>query len=153
MTPRGPLAVPLTGRVLGVVAAVVLTVLVEVGPVVPRSAAAGGAPGAAARLAGVWAGQWVASDGGRSGAAEVIVAPEAGASTIVAHVTFVDGGLADTVRREGRLTRRGLFFDLVGGGTLVLTLESGDRLTGEFAGGPDVPSRFGTLTLSRRVPG
>ena len=114
MTPRGPLAVSLTGRGLGVVAAVVLAVLVEVGPVVSRSAAAG-APGAAARLAGVWAGQWVASDGGRSGAAEVIVAPEAGASMIVAHVTFVDGGLADTVRREGRLTRRGLFFDLVGG--------------------------------------
>ncbi len=69
---------------------------------------------------------------------------------MLAQVTFVDGGLSNTVRREGRLTRRGLFFDLVGGGTLVLTLESGRRLRGEFAGGPDVPARLGSLELTRR---
>ena len=62
----------------------------------------------------------------RAGAAvEVIVAQEPDLPAVVAQVTFVDGGIADTVRREGRLTRRGLFFDLVGGGALVLTLESG----------------------------
>lgn len=65
-------------------------------------------------------------------------------------VTFVDGGLSDTVRREGRLTRRGLFFDLGGGGALVLTLESAGRLTGEFAGGPDVPARLGSVELTRK---
>ena len=69
----------------------------------------------------------------------------------MAHVTFVDGGIADTVRREGRLTRRGLYFELVGGGTLVLTLESGDGSPGEFAGGPDVPVRFGLLDLTRKA--
>ena len=69
---------------------------------------------------------------------------------VVAQLTFVDGGFSDTVRREGRLTRRGLFFDLVGGGVLVLTLESGDRLTGEFTGGPDVPARFGSVQLTRK---
>lgn len=150
---HGTTAVSRIGRFLGVVAVVLLAALGEVGPDVSRSAAAGGAPEAVARLAGVWTGRWVADDSGRNGAAEVIIAPEVEASTVVAHVTFVDGGLADTVRREGRLTRSGLFFDLVGGGTLVLTLESGDRLTGEFAGGPDVPARFGTLTLSRRTRG
>jgi hypothetical protein len=80
----------------------------------------------------------------------MILAREPGLPTVVAHVTFVDGGLSDTVRREGRLTRRGLFFDLVGGGALVLTLESGRRLTGEFAGGPDVPARLGSLELTRK---
>jgi hypothetical protein len=65
-------------------------------------------------------------------------------------MTFLDGSRADTVRREGRLTRQGAFFDLVGGGTMVLTLSSARRLTGEFAGGPDVPARFGSLELTRR---
>ncbi len=142
-----------TGRLLAVAAVVLLAALAEVGPAGSRSAAASGAPEAAARLGGAWTGRWVAGDSGRNGAAEVIIAPEVGTSTVVAHVTFVDGGVADTVRREGRLTRSGLFFDLVGGGALVLTLESGDQLTGEFAGGPDVPARFGTLTLSRRARG
>ena len=36
-----------------------------------------------------------------------------------------------------------------GGGTLVLELESG-RLIGEFAGGPDVPVRYGLLDLTRK---
>ena len=101
-------------------------------------------------LVGVWAGRWVADDGARGGAVEMIFAREPGLPTVVAQVTFVDGGLSDTVRREGRLTRRGLFFDLVGGGALVLTLESGGRLTGEFAGGPDVPARLGSVELTRR---
>ena len=80
----------------------------------------------------------------------MIVTQEPNLPVIVAQVTFLDGGMADTVRREGRLTRRGLYFELVGGGTLVLTLESG-RLTGEFAGGPDVPVRFGLLDLTRKA--
>jgi hypothetical protein len=65
-------------------------------------------------------------------------------------MTFLDGSRADTVRREGRLTRQGAFFDLVGGGTMVLTLSSGRRLTGEFAGGADAPARFGSVELTRR---
>ena len=65
---------------------------------------------------------------------------------------LVQGGrsLSDTVRREGRLTRQGVFFDLVGGGAMVLTLEPDRRLTGKFAGGPDVPARRGSLELTRR---
>jgi hypothetical protein len=113
-----------------------------------------GTPSAAApttELLGVWTGRWTAGNGARGGAVEMIVAQEPGDATVVAQVTFVDGGLADTVRREGRMTRQGLYFDLLGGGTLVLTRESDRRLTGEFAGGPDVPARFGSLELTRRT--
>ena len=106
--------------------------------------------GRADALIGVWTGTWTAGDGTRGGAVEVIVTQEPNLPAVVAQVTFLDGGMADTVRREGRLTRRGLYFELVGGGTLVLTLESG-RLTGEFAGGPDVPVRFGLLDLTRKA--
>jgi hypothetical protein len=98
----------------------------------------------------VWTGRWSANDGTRGGGVEMILAGDPGLSSVVAQVTFIDGGLSDTVRREGRLTRRGLFFDLVGGGALVLTLESSHRLTGEFAGGPDVPVRVGSLELTRK---
>jgi hypothetical protein len=139
------------GRLAGGAAALVLAVLVLLGAAPGRPAAAG--PGPVAKLAGVWTGQWVADDGQRSGAAEVIVARDVETPTVVAQLTFVDDGVADTVRREGRLTRQGLYFDLVGGGALVLTLESGDRLTGEFAGGPDVPVPSGVLTLTRRARG
>jgi hypothetical protein len=44
----------------------------------------------------------------------------------------IGGSLVDTVRRQGRLTRQGAFFDLVGGGAMVLTLEPDGRLRGEF---------------------
>ena len=101
-------------------------------------------------LVGVWTGTW--TDGNavaHGGAVEMIVTEGPDRPAAVAHLTFVDGGVADTVRREGRFTRRGLYFDLVGGGTLVLELESG-RLTGEFAGGPDVPVRYGLLDLTRK---
>ena len=101
------------------------------------------------RLIGVWRGHWTADDGAQRGAVEMIFGHEPGLPTIVAQMTFLDGSRADTVRREGRLTRQGAFFDLVGGGTMVLTLSSG-RLTGEFAGGPDVPTRFGSVELTRR---
>ena len=107
------------------------------------------APGPADRLIGVWRGHWATDDGARRGAVEMIFAHEPGLPTIVAQMTFLDGSRADTVRREGRLTRQGAFFDLVGGGTMVLTLSSG-RLTGEFAGGPDVPTRLGSVELVRR---
>jgi hypothetical protein len=100
-------------------------------------------------LVGVWTGTWTAGNGAHGGAVEMIVTESADPPATVAHVTFVDGGIADTVRREGRFTRRGLYFELVGGGTLVLELESG-RLTGEFAGGPDVPVRYGLLDLTRK---
>ena len=99
-------------------------------------------------LKGVWTGQWTADDGARGGAAEMIIAPDPSRPGIVAaHVTFVDGSVAETALREGRVTRRGAFFDLVGGGALVVTLEeSGRRLTGEFAGGPDLPARAPALS-------
>ncbi len=100
-------------------------------------------------LVGIWTGTWTARDGAHGGAAEIIVAEGPDRPAAVAQVTFVEGGAADTVRREGRFTRRGLYFELVGGGTLVLELESG-RLTGEFAGGPDVPVRYGLLDLTRK---
>jgi hypothetical protein len=127
-----------------------LTALAVAGPAARTSPAAPVTAARADDLVGVWTGRWTADDGTRGGAVEMILAQEPGLPTVVAQVTFVDGGLADTSRREGRLTRRGLFFDLVGGGALVLTLESGRRLTGEFAGGPDVPTRFGSLELTRR---
>jgi hypothetical protein len=115
---------------------------------------AGTAPAAtaalqASELIGVWSGQWSAGDQARGGAVEIILAREPGSPTVVAHVTFIDGALVDTVRREGRRTRQGFYFELVGGGTLVLELESG-RLIGEFAGGPDVPVRYGLLDLTRK---
>ena len=100
-------------------------------------------------LVGVWTGTWTDGNGAHGGAVEMIVTEGPDRPAAVAHVTFVDGGVADTVRREGRFTRRGLYFELVGGGTLVLELESG-RLTGEFAGGPDVPVRYGLLDLTRK---
>jgi hypothetical protein len=108
------------------------------------------APAPAEGLIGVWRGQWTADDGARGGAVEMILAHEPGLPIVVAQMTFVDGGRSDTVRREGRLTRQGAFFDLVGGGAMVLTLSPGRRLTGEFAGGPDVPARFGSVDLTRR---
>jgi len=100
-------------------------------------------------LVGVWTGTWTAGNGAHGGAVEMIVTEGLDRPAAVAHVTFVDAGVADTVRREGRFTSRGLYFELVGGGTLVLELESG-RLTGEFAGGPDVPVRYGLLDLTRK---
>lgn len=90
------------------------------------------------------------ADGTRGGAGPAPGRTSSRLPTVVAQVTFVDGDFSDTVRRAGRLTRQGLFFDLVGGGALVLTLEPGRQLTGEFAGGPDVPARFGSLELRRR---
>jgi hypothetical protein len=114
----------------------------------PRLASIASVP--ADGLIGVWRGHWTADDGARQGAVEMIFAHDPELPTIVAHMTFLDGSRADTVRREGRLTRQGAFFDLVGGGTMVLTLSSARRLTGEFAGGPDVPARFGSLELTRR---
>lgn len=101
-------------------------------------------------VSGTWTGQWMADDESRGGAVEMIVTVSADQSIVVAQVTFVDGGMPDTARREGRLTRAGLFFDLVGGGAMVLTLEPSHRLTGEFAGGQDVPVRRGSLELSRK---
>ena len=111
------------------------------------------APPAAVRvddLVGVWTGQWLADGGHRGGELEVILARDpAERHAMVAQVTFIEGGQSDTVRREGRLTRAGAYFGLVGGGAMVLTLEPGGRLAGEFAGGPDVPVRRGFLDLMR----
>jgi hypothetical protein len=101
-------------------------------------------------LVGVWTGTWTDGNGGaHGGAVEMIVTAGPDRPAAVAHLTFIDGDVADTVRREGRFTSRGLYFELVGGGTLVLELESG-RLIGEFAGGPDVPVRYGLLDLTRK---
>jgi hypothetical protein len=105
----------------------------------------------ASELIGVWSGQWSAGDQDRGGAVEIILAREPGSPTVVAHVTFVDGALVDTARREGKRTRQGFYFELAGGGTLVLTLESDRRLTGEFAGVSDVPARFGSLELTPKA--
>lgn len=111
------------------------------------------APPAAVRiddLVGVWTGQWLADGGDRGGALEVILARDpAERHAMVAQVTFIEGGQSDTVRREGRLTRAGAYFGLVGGGAMVLTLERGGRLAGEFSGGPDMPVRRGSLDLIR----
>ena len=101
-------------------------------------------------LVGVWTGTWTdGNTGAHGGAVEMIVTEGPDRPAALAHLTFIDGGVADTVRREGRFTSRGLYFALVGGGTLVLELASG-RLTGEFAGGPDVPVRYGLLDLTRK---
>jgi hypothetical protein len=115
----------------------------------PSAAAPAGAP-RVEDLTGVWTGQWIAVSGSRGGAVEMILAMDSSPRTVVAQVTFIDGSLSDTVRREGRLTRQGVFFDLLGGGAMVLTLEPDRRLTGEFAGGPDVPARRGLLQLTRK---
>jgi hypothetical protein len=101
-------------------------------------------------LVGVWTGQWLADGGIRGGELEVILVRDpAERHGMVAQVTFIEGGQSDTVRREGRLTRAGAYFGLVGGGAMVLTLEPGGRLAGEFTGGPDVPVRRGSLDLVR----
>jgi hypothetical protein len=103
-------------------------------------------------LVGVWRGQWVADGGDRGGGLEVILASDpADLQGLVAQVTFIDGGQSDTVRREGRLTRGGAFFGLVGGGALVLTVEPGRRLAAEFSGGEDMPVRRGSLELARKI--
>ena len=102
-------------------------------------------------LVGVWRGQWVADGGAHGGGLEMILAPDpTDGQALVAQVTFIDGGQSDTVRREGRLTRRGAFFGLVGGGALVLTVEPDRRLAGEFAGGGDTPVPRGSLELARK---
>jgi hypothetical protein len=102
-------------------------------------------------LIGMWIGEWVADGGAAGGSLEMILARDpADRQALVAQVTFVDGAQSDTVRREGRLTRTGVFFGLVGGGAMVLTLEPGPRLAGEFAGGPCVPVRRGSLELARK---
>jgi hypothetical protein len=100
-------------------------------------------------LVGVWTGQWVADGGAGGGGLEMILVRdplERGA--VVLQVTFLDGGQTDTVRHEGRFTRDGAYFGLVGGGVIVLTLEGG-RMAGEFVGGPDLPVRRGSLDLVR----
>ena len=139
------LIVRLTGLALAAVVGILATE-----PAAQTPPVASIAPVPADGLIGVWRGQWTSDDGERRGAVEMIFAHEPGLPTIVAQMTFLDGGRADTVRREGRLTRQGAFFDLVGGGAMVLTLSSTRRLTGEFAGGPDVPTRFGSVELTRR---
>jgi hypothetical protein len=101
-------------------------------------------------ISGMWTGRWTTDDGARGGAVELILSKEPGAPAVVGQMTFVDGGVSETARYEGRLTRQGLYFHLAGGGALVLTQESRHRLTGEFAGGPDVPARFGLVDLRRR---
>jgi hypothetical protein len=95
-------------------------------------------------LVGVWTGQWVADGGAGGGGLEMILVRGA----VVLQVTFLDGGQTDTVRHEGRFTRDGAYFGLVGGGVIVLTLEGG-RMAGEFVGGPDLPVRRGSLDLVR----
>jgi hypothetical protein len=139
------LSIRLTGLTLTVLVGILAT---EPAAQTPRIASV--APAPADGLIGVWRGQWTADDGTRQGSVEMIFVHEPGLPTIVAQMTFLDGSRADTVRREGRLTRQGAFFDLVGGGAMVLTLSSARRLTGEFAGGPDVPTRFGSVELTRR---
>jgi hypothetical protein len=133
---------------------VTLLALAAVGLASPLSAQLlSDAPRAVVRvddLVGIWTGQWLADGGGRGGELEVILARDpAERHAMVAQVTFVEGGQSDTVRREGRLTRAGAYFGLVGGGAMVLTLEPGGRLAGEFAGGPDVPVRRGSVDLIR----
>jgi hypothetical protein len=113
------------------------------------------APGvvAVADLVGTWTGRWTASDGTGSGSVEMILTgdPAAGADAVLAQLTLLEGGLSHSTRREGRLTRDGLFFALVGGGTLTLTLGPDRRaLSGEFAGGQDFPARRGSLALTRK---
>ena len=115
------------------------------------SAAAPSAVVRAEDLVGTWRGQWVADGGAHGGGLEMILAPDPNdVRALIAQVTFIDGSQSDTVRREGRLTRGGAFFGLVGGGALVLTVEPGRRLAGEFAGGPDLPVRRGSLELTRK---
>ena len=102
-------------------------------------------------LVGTWRGQWVADGGAHGGGLEMILARDpSDVRALIAQVTFIDGGQSDTVRREGRLTRGGAFFGLVGGGAFVLTVEPGLRLAGEFAGAPDLPVRRGSLELTRK---
>jgi hypothetical protein len=102
-------------------------------------------------LTGVWTGNWMADDGRPGGAVEMILAEDPVEGTMVAHITFIDGSQSDTVRREGRLTGEGILFALVGGGTMVVTLASRNRLTGEFTGGYDTPLGRGSFALSRRA--
>ena len=103
-------------------------------------------------LVGVWTGQWVADGGAHGGGLEMILLRDpSDHRALVGQVTFIDGSQSDTVRREGRLTRSGVFFGLVGGGAMVLTLEPDRRLAGEFSGGPDVPVRRGSLELTRKL--
>jgi hypothetical protein len=96
------LIVRLPGLALAVLVSILATAPAAQTPP-PASIAATPADG----LIGVWRGQWTADDGTRQGAVEMIFAHDPGLSTIVAHMTFLDGSRADTVRREGRLTVRG----------------------------------------------
>jgi hypothetical protein len=136
-------------RLTGLTLAVLVSTLAAA-PAAQTASQGSIAPVPADGLIGVWRGHWAADDGTRQGAVEMIFAHDPGLPTVIAHMTFLDGSRADTVRREGRLTRQGVFFDLVGGGAMVLTLSSARRLTGEFAGGQDVPARFGSFELTRR---
>jgi len=105
-----------------------------------------------ADVVGTWAGRWNAEEGA-GGAAELILTgdPGAEADTVYAHLTVLEGGVSDSTRREGRLTRDGILFVLDGGGTLSLTLgPSRDVLNGEFVGGQGFPAPRGSLELTRR---
>jgi hypothetical protein len=106
-----------------------------------------------ADVVGTWAGRWNAAEGAGGGAVELILTgdPGAEADTVLAHLTVLEGGVSDSTRREGRLTRDGILFALVGGGTLSLTLAPGrDVLNGEFVGDRGFPAPRGSLELTRR---
>src|SRR5262249_52513213 len=95
-----------------------------------------------ADVVGTWTGRWNAAEGA-GGAVELILTggPGGEADTVYGHLTVLEGGASDSTRREGRLTRDGILFALVGGGTLSLTLgPRRDVLNGEFVGGQGFPA-------------
>ena len=77
---------------LRIIPALTLAALAVAGPATRTSPAAPVAPARSDDLVGVWTGRWTADDGTRGGAVEMIFARDPGLPTVVAQVTFVDGG-------------------------------------------------------------
>lgn len=107
-------------------------------------------------LLGAWSGQWRSDDRPARGSAELVVARVPGRDAVVGQFTFLTGGIARSLRYEGRVDDGALHFPLVGGGRIVLEPHAAlrpadaERLHGKWKDSRGaLPAPHGVIELGR----
>lgn len=107
-------------------------------------------------LVGTWNGQWTTATPSARGSAELVLARVPGRDDVVGQFTFVIGGVARSLRYEGRIQDGRVRFPLVGDGAILLEPVSASRpgeakrLRGEWTDARGaLPALQGVLELTR----
>jgi hypothetical protein len=78
-------------------------------------------------MVGAWSGHWASENPAARGSAELVLARIPGRDRVVGQFTFLTGGVARSLRYEGRIDDRSVRFPLVGDGRIVLEAEAAAR--------------------------